>query len=85
MGETVRSVETAAFQDAWAMAAHRFSGVFTIRPAHNPVGPFDVDGVYDEGSDRQRTVAELIQLGHDDAYRQFIEPVVATGERMEDI
>jgi len=82
MGETLRSVETAAFQDAWALAANRFSGVFAIRPAHNPIGPFDVGGVYDESSDRQRTIAELIQLGHDDAYRQFIEPVVATGERV---
>lgn len=85
MGETLRSVETASFQDAWAIAANRFSGVFTIRPTHNPIGPFDVDGVYDESSDRQRTLAELIQLGHDDAYRQFIEPVVAAGERMSEM
>jgi hypothetical protein len=82
IGETLRSVETATFQDAWALAANRFSGVFAIRPAHNPIGPFDVDGVYDESSDRQRTIAELMQMGHDDAYRQFIEPVVASGERV---
>jgi len=85
MGETLRSVETAAFQDAWALAASRFSGVFAIRPAHNPVGPFDFSGVYDESSDRTRTLAELVQQGHDDAYRQFIEPVVATGERVAEI
>lgn len=85
MGETLRSVETAAFQDAWALAANRFSGVFAIRPAHNPVGPFDFSGVYDESSDRTRTLAELVQQGHDDAYRQFIEPVVATGERVAEI
>ena len=48
MGETLRSVETAAFQDAWALASSRFSGVFAIQPAHNPVGPFDFAGVYDE-------------------------------------
>jgi hypothetical protein len=85
MGETLRSVETAAFQDAWALAATRFSGVFAIRPSHNPIGPFDVNGVFDESSDRRRTLAELIQLGHDDAYRQFIEPVVATGERVSEV
>jgi len=78
-------METAAFQDAWAVAANRFSGVFAIRPAHNPIGPFDVAGVYDEASDRTRTLAALVQQGHDDAYRQFIEPVVAAGERVEDI
>lgn len=85
MGETLRSVETAAFQDAWSLAASRFSGVFAIRPAHNPVGPFDFSGVYDESSDRTRTLAGLVQQGHDDAYRQFIEPVVATGERVAEI
>ena len=57
--------------------------MFAIRPTHNPIGPFDVDGVYDESSDRQRTIPELMQMGHDDAYRQFIEPVVASGEREE--
>jgi hypothetical protein len=82
MGETLRSVETAAFQDAWALASSRFSGVFAIRPSHNPIGPFDFDGVYDESSDRRRTVAELMQQGQDDAFRQFIEPVVAAGERV---
>lgn len=85
MGETLRSTETAAFQDAWASAATRFSGVFTIRPTHNPIGPFDNAGVYDESSDRRRPVTELIQQGYDDAYRQFIEPVVATGERVGEI
>ncbi len=84
MGETVRSVETAAFQEAWAAAASRFSGVFAIRPDHNPIGPFDFTGTYDESSDRVRTLPELMQQGYDDAYRQFIEPVVATGERIED-
>lgn len=85
MGEALRSSETAAFQDAWAAAATRFSGVFTIRPTYNPIGPFDHDGVYDESSDRRRPVTELLQQGHDDAYRQFIEPVVATGERVAEI
>ena len=85
MGESLRSVETAAFQDAWAAAATRFSGVFAIRPTHNPIGPFDNAGVYDEASDRHRPVTELLQQGYDDAYRQFIEPVVATGERVAEI
>ncbi len=85
MGETLRSVETAAFQEAWSAAASRFSGVFAIRPDHNPLGPFDFGGAYDESSDRQRTLGELVQQGYDDAYRQFIEPVVASGERMTEI
>ena len=81
LGEIVRSMETAALQDASAAAATRFSGVFVIRPAHNPIGPFDFAGTYDEGSDRRRTVEELMAQGYADAYRLFIEPVVAAGER----
>jgi len=80
IGEFVRSIETAALQDAAGFAAARFSGAFVVRPDHNPIGAFDFGGVYDESSDRRQTVAELMQRGYDDAYRQFIEPTVAAGE-----
>jgi hypothetical protein len=83
IGELLRSVETAAFQDAASAAATQFSGVFVIRPNHNPIGPFDFGGAFDEASDRRRTVAELLQQGYEDTYQQFIEPVVAAGERVE--
>jgi len=82
MGEVVRSIETSALEDARAVAARRFSTTFVVRPDHNPIGPFDLRGTYDESSDRQRSLAELMQQGYDDAYRQFIEPVVAAGERL---
>jgi len=41
--------------------------------------PLDLGGVYDERSDRRQTVAELVDRGYEDAYRQFIEPVVGAG------
>ena len=81
MGEFVRSIETSALHDAEAVAVREFHGVFAIRPDHNPVGPFDFDGVYDETSDRQRELSDLVRQGYEDAYRQFIEPVVASGDR----
>jgi hypothetical protein len=81
MGELVRSIETAALRDACAVAAGRFSGVFVIRPDHNPIGPFDFAPSYDESSDRTHGVAELVEQGYHEAYRQFIEPAVAAGER----
>ena len=44
---------------------------------------FDCSGAYDRTSERRVSVAELIRQGHDDASRQFIEPVVgASGERL---
>ena len=57
--------------------------VFTIRPAHNPIGPFDFAGGFDDRSDRRQPLAELMTRGYEDAYHQFIEPVVgASGERV---
>jgi len=85
IGAEVRSIETAAFEDACAIAETRFAGAFVIRPSHNPIGPFDFGGAYDESSDRRCTLPELIQQGYDDAYRVFIEPVVAAGERVAQI
>jgi hypothetical protein len=84
-GEWQRSVETAVIDDAIAHAATRFSGVFVIRPAHNSVGPFQFQGTYDESSDRVRSVADVIRQGYDDANRLFVEPVLASGERVDSI
>ncbi len=84
-GEWQRSVETAVIDDAIVHATTRFSGVFVIRPAHNPVGPFQFQGAYDETSDRMRSPADLIRQGYDDANRLFVEPVLASGERVESI
>ena len=57
--------------------------IFIIRPAHNPIGPFDFAGGFDDRSDRRQALAELMSRGYEDAYHQFIEPVVgASGERV---
>jgi hypothetical protein len=51
---------------------------------HNPIGPFDFAGGYDDRSHRRQGLGELMGRGYEDAYHQFIEPVVgASGERME--
>jgi hypothetical protein len=65
------------------MARLRFDSVYLICPAHNPVGAFDFGGAYDEASDRRQDLAELMERAYEDAYRQFIEPVVgASGEHL---
>ncbi|MFO7301159.1 MAG: hypothetical protein DIU54_001950 [Acidobacteriota bacterium] len=80
MGEIVRSFEAAAATEAAVAARSRGIPLVVVRPDHNPVGPFDFEGVYDERSDRRRTVAELLQLGYADAYHHLIEPMVAAAE-----
>jgi hypothetical protein len=84
--EQLAAFEAADLRDAVEQAAGRFAGLYVIRPSHNPVGPLDFSGVYDERSDRRFPLSELVDRGYEDAYRQFIEPVVAgTGERSETV
>jgi hypothetical protein len=84
-GECLAAFETAALTDALALAADRFAALFEIRPAHNPLGPLDFGGVYDERSDRRHTLDELVERGYEDAYRQFVDPVVGgSGEALEE-
>ena len=79
LGEQLAGFESASLRDALAQSAERFAAVFVIRPAHLPLMPLDFGGVYDERSDRTQTVGELADRGYEDAYRQFIEPVVGAG------
>jgi hypothetical protein len=84
LGEYVIMAEAAALREAMSLARLHFQAAYLVSPAHNPVGPFDVGGVYDEASDRWRHVDELLQGGYEDAYRQFVEPVVgASGEHLD--
>jgi hypothetical protein len=83
LGEFHATAEAAALRDALEMARLRFDSVYVINPAHNPVGPFDVGGAYDEASDRRQDLSELMAGAYEDAYHQFIEPVVgASGEQL---
>lgn len=83
LGEFQVTAEAAALRDALEMARLRFDSVYVINPAHNPVGPFDVRGAYDESSDRRQDLSELMARAYEDAYHQFIEPVVgASGEQL---
>jgi hypothetical protein len=78
--EHLSAAEASAVRDGIAMHAGRFQGVFLIQPEHNPVGPFDFEGAYDERSDRFQSLEELLDRGYEDAYRRFIEPVVGAAD-----
>ncbi|MBI2187622.1 MAG: patatin-like phospholipase family protein [Acidobacteria bacterium] len=83
LSEFLGAAEAAALRDALEMARLRFDSVYVIAPAHNPVGPFDMAGAYDEASDRTQDLVELMARAYEDASHQFIEPVVgASGERL---
>jgi hypothetical protein len=83
LGEYVQSSEAAAVRDTLGRRRADDPRVFVIRPTHNPVGPFDFTGGFDDRSDRRQNLNELMSRGYEDAYHQFIEPVVgASGERV---
>ncbi|NUR55368.1 MAG: hypothetical protein HOQ29_13050 [Acidobacteria bacterium] len=83
-GEQIGAFEAATVRDAMERWSGRFAGLFLVRPAHNPLGPLDFEGVFDERSDRPYFVGELVDRGYEDAYRQFIDPIVAgTSDRIE--
>jgi hypothetical protein len=81
IGEYLQSAEAAALRDMVARRKADDPALFVLRPTHNPVGPFDFTGGFDDGSARTQTIRELLARGYEDAYHQFIEPVVgASGE-----
>lgn len=83
-GEQLAAFETAGLRDVIEQFSGRCAGLYVIRPEHNPLAPLDFAGVHDERSDRHYPLAELVDRGYEDAYRQFIDPVVgAGGERIE--
>jgi hypothetical protein len=82
LGEYLQSAEAAIVRDATRMASG-LPRIFTVYPVHNPLGPFDFTGGFDDRSDRRQPLDELMSQGYEDAYRQFIEPVVgASGDRV---
>jgi hypothetical protein len=84
LGEFLGASQSAAVRDALHAARSWFDAVYVIRPSHNPIGPLDLGGAFDERSERRQGLAELIDRGYEDAYRQFVEPVVgASGEALE--
>src|SRR5262249_61936491 len=67
VGEYVQANEVAAVRDALQFAARRLTRIFTIRPSHNPLGPFDFGGGDDERSDRKQPLSAPLAPRHADA------------------
>jgi hypothetical protein len=80
IGAWLASEGAAAVRDAVRAAEPGFRCLLTIRPDYNALGPLDMVGTYDERSDRVQLLAEAIDQGYADAYRQFIEPVVGAAD-----
>jgi hypothetical protein len=85
VGDFLASAQAAGVRDGILGAAGLFEALFVIRPAHNPIGPLDLRGAFDERSDRRQELGELLDRGYEDAHRQFVEPVLAaSGDALAD-
>jgi hypothetical protein len=83
VGEYLRSSEAAIVHDVMSVVREHGPRIYAIRPEHNPVGPLDFAQAFDDRSVRRTSLTELMSRGYEDAYHQFIEPVVgASGERV---
>ena len=78
------AVITAEFRWVAATAAENASAVGSaVVETHAPTVPFDATGAYDQASDRRHSTQELMEQAYEDAYHQFIEPVVGgSGEHL---
>ena len=83
LGEYLQSAEAAAVRDVLSISRHSGVRMFAIQPTHNPIGPFDFSGGFDDRSDRRQPLGELMNRGYEDAYHQFVEPILgASGDAL---
>ena len=80
IGTWLASESAASVRDAVKAAGPGFRCLLTIAPDYSPLGPLDMVGTYDERSDRVQLLAEALDQGYADAYRQFIDPVVGAAD-----
>jgi hypothetical protein len=83
LGDYLAAAERGALRDAIEMARLRFDSSYVVSPTHNALGAFDFRGAYDDASDRRQNLSELMDQGYEDAYHQFIDPIVGgSGEHL---
>jgi len=84
LGDYLTSAEGAAIRDAVRAATDASRLVFLVQPGYSPLNALDFAGRHDELSNRRHPLNELLERGYEDAYRQFIEPVVAaSGDKLD--
>lgn len=65
-----------AWQDPATGRQFRSFALYLIRPERRALGPLELDGGQDPGTEVVETPEDLLEQGYRDAYRLFVEPVV---------
>lgn len=71
-----RTEDGGAWQDPASGRVFRSVALWVVRPDHRSLGPLELDGARDPRSEVLETPDDLLERGHRDAYRLFVEPVV---------
>jgi hypothetical protein len=64
------------WQDPATGKVYRAVTLYVVRPEKRLLGPLELDGARDPGTEVMGTTADLVEQGYRDAYRMFVEPVV---------
>jgi predicted acylesterase/phospholipase RssA len=67
---------TRAWQDPATGRLYREVSIWLVRPDQRRLGPLEFDGAQDPATEVLEEPSDLVDQGHRDAYRQFVEPVV---------
>lgn len=72
--------ETEGGERAWEDPAtgrlYRAFALYVVRPEKRWLAPLDLDGAIDPATEVVQTTGDLLERGHRDAYRLFVEPIV---------
>ena len=82
LGEYLQSSEAAVVRDCWMTIRPAGLRMFVVRPAHNPVGPFDFGGGFDDRSHRRQPLTELMAAATRTPTTVHRAGVGASGERL---
>jgi len=65
-----------AWEDPATGRLYRSFDLYVVRPEKRWLAPLDLDGAMDPATEVVQTTGDLLERGHRDAYRLFVEPVV---------
>ena len=67
------------WQDPATGRTYREFGLWVIRPEQRSIGPLELDEARHPATEVLETPEDLLEQGHLDTYRLFVEPIVGAG------
>jgi hypothetical protein len=84
LGHTLEEGER-AWEDPATGRVFREVALYVIRPERRILEPLELDGVMDPSTEVHESCADLLERGHRDAVRLFIDPVIGAVPEAESV